>query len=99
MGSVAAMTSGSDQRYFAEDQAVKVAQGVSGAVAHKGSLKRFFEYLHTGVKHGLQDLGFSDLPQLHDALYSGAMRFEIRTAAAQVEGGVHSLVSYSKQLY
>ncbi|CAL1701984.1 unnamed protein product [Somion occarium] len=67
-------------RYFSESSAVKVAQGVSGDVQDKGSVKAFLPYLHAGVKRG-------------------RVRFELRTASAQVEGGVHGLHSYTKRLF
>lgn len=37
-------------RYFASGAPVKVAQGVSGAVIDKGSLRRYLRYLIQGVK-------------------------------------------------
>ena len=78
---------------------MKVAQGVSGAVVDKGSLKRYIPYMLQGVRHGMQDAGVRSLEQCWERLYSGELRFEIRSPAAQREGGVHSLHSYSKRLY
>jgi IMP dehydrogenase len=41
-------------------------------------------------------MGYRDIPGLHEALYDGRLRFERRTAAALVEGTVHSLHSYQE---
>ena len=98
MGSIEAMSKGSAKRYFAEGQGVKVAQGVSGAVVDKGSIRRFVPYLLQGVKHGLQDLGAKTLPDLNAMREAGGLRMEIRSAAAQREGGVHGLHQYSKNI-
>jgi IMP dehydrogenase len=95
MGSIEAMSKGSAKRYFATDVNVKVAQGVSGAVVDKGSLKQYVPYLTTGVKHGFQDLGLKSVAAVHHALNSGQLRWEVRSPAAQKEGGVHSLHSYA----
>eukprot|EP01027_Heterolobosea_sp_BB2_P022227 GEZU01032714.1.p1 GENE.GEZU01032714.1~~GEZU01032714.1.p1 ORF type:complete len:521 (+),score=180.49 GEZU01032714.1:89-1651(+) len=99
MGSVDAMTKGSGQRYFNDKGRVRVAQGVSGAVADKGSLHQFIPYLQHGMRLALQDLGCKSVTELQDAMYSGELRFELRSPAAQVEGGVHGLHSYEKKLY
>lgn len=99
MGSIDAMKKGSDDRYFGGAATVKVAQGVSGQVQDKGSLRRYVPYIVQGVRHGLQDIGAKTLEDLHKKLYNGTLRFELRSAAAQREGGVHGLHSYEAKLY
>ncbi|TDL18427.1 IMP dehydrogenase [Rickenella mellea] len=86
-------------RYFSESSAVKVAQGVSGDVQDKGSVKAFLPYLHAGVQHSLQDIGVRGIRELQEEVRGGRVRFELRTASAQVEGGVHGLNSYTKRLF
>ena len=108
MGSLEAMDRGGEKRYVWEEKkqmtgtgsaAVKVAQGVSGAVQDKGTLRRYIPYLIQGVRHGLQDAGIKSLTEAKDMLHNGKVRFEIRSPAAQKEGGVHGLHSYQKRLY
>ena len=99
MASIEAMEGGGGaKRYNVEDQKIKVAQGVSGAVVDKGSLFEFVPYLMQGVRHALQDMGCRDIPALHKALYSQKLRFEPRSLAAQAQGGVHGLYSYKKPI-
>ncbi|EIE84255.1 inosine-5'-monophosphate dehydrogenase [Rhizopus delemar RA 99-880] len=108
MGSIDAMSqksaTGKDgnaatKRYFSEGDAVKVAQGVVGNVLDKGSARKFITYLITGVQHSLQDIGCSSVTDLKNSVYAGQVRFEKRTAAAQMEGGVHGLHSFEKKLF
>ncbi|EPS99750.1 hypothetical protein FOMPIDRAFT_1123851 [Fomitopsis schrenkii] len=86
-------------RYFSEASAVKVAQGVSGDVQDKGSVKQFLPYLYAGLQHSFQDIGVTNLQAFQEGVRAGQVRFELRTASAQVEGGVHGLHSYTKRLF
>ncbi|KAJ5179887.1 Aldolase-type TIM barrel [Penicillium capsulatum] len=106
MGSIAVMEdkgkSGSNAgtaRYFSENDKVKVAQGVAGSVIDRGSITKFIPYLVAGVQHSLQEIGVRNLDALHDGVDSGMVRFEMRSASAQVEGNVHGLHSHEKKLY
>ncbi|KAG2338479.1 IMP dehydrogenase/GMP reductase [Suillus weaverae] len=72
---------------------VKVAQGVSGDVQDKGSVKAFIPHLYVGVQHSLQDTGVCSVTELQEGVMEGRVRFEMRTASAQVEG------VYTKRLY
>ncbi|KAF3448804.1 hypothetical protein FNV43_RR09517 [Rhamnella rubrinervis] len=99
MGSLEAMTKGSDARYLGDKAKLKIAQGVVGAVADKGSVLKFIPYTMQAVKQGFQDLGASSLQSAHDLLRSRVLRLEVRTGAAQVEGGVHGLISYEKKAF
>jgi IMP dehydrogenase len=96
MGSLDAMKKGSDARYLSESGHLKIAQGVSGTVRDKGSVKTMIPYLIHGVKQGFQDLGARSLVQAHEMLDSGQMTMEVRTGAAQHEGGIHDMHSYTK---
>lgn len=106
MGSIAVMEdkgkTGSNAgavRYFSENDKIKVAQGVAGSVIDHGSITQYIPYLVAGVQHSLQDIGVKSLDALHDGVNSGQVRFEMRSASAQVEGNVHGLHSHEKKLY
>ncbi len=94
MASIEAMEQGGSKRYFADREQILVAQGVSGFVVDKGSVKNLVPYILQGLRHSFQDLGVRDVTSLHDALYGDSLLFELRTHSAQKEGGVHSLHSY-----
>eukprot|EP00921_Rhytidocystis_pertsovi_P005866 GHVQ01010031.1.p1 GENE.GHVQ01010031.1~~GHVQ01010031.1.p1 ORF type:complete len:283 (+),score=48.01 GHVQ01010031.1:817-1665(+) len=89
----------SASRYFAEDQVVRVAQGVSGAVVDKGSVRSLIPHVIQGVKHGMQDVGVRTVGELHKGLYDGSwVRFDVRSSSAQREGDVHDLFTYDRKL-
>jgi len=96
MGSIEAMESGSKHRYFVKNRAVRVAQGVSGCVQDKGSMRVYLPYLIQGVRHGLQDIGTKTVKALQQAMQDGSIRFEIRSPSAQREAGIHDLHSFKR---
>jgi len=98
MGSLEAMKKGGDHRYFSDKEIIKVAQGVSGTVVDKGTIRRFVPYLLQGIRHGFQDIGVKSVEELRSGVLDGVVRFERRSAAAQAEGSVHSLHSYEKYM-
>jgi len=95
MGSLEAMSKGSADRYFVKGK-VSVAQGVSGSVQDKGSLRDYIPYLIQGVKHGFQDAGVASLFEMLQHQQDGLIRFEVRSPASQKEAEIHSLHSWKK---
>lgn len=99
MASFEAMKAGGAKRYFSDDQEIKVAQGVSGTVVDKGSMFQFVPYLVQGLKQSFQDIGVRSIPELHEKMYAGKIRFERRTLSAQAQGTVHGLFSYTYPIF
>ncbi|KAJ0153735.1 hypothetical protein HZ326_3907 [Fusarium oxysporum f. sp. albedinis] len=62
------------------------------------SINKFVPYLAAGLKHSLQDSGMTSLKTMHESAEAGELRFELRTASAQLEGNVN-MESYEKKLY
>jgi IMP dehydrogenase len=96
MGSPEAMQARGSKRYMEAEEAIKIAQGVSGTVVDKGSVIDYVPYLLQGLKHALQDVGCSCLAELRQAVAGGPVRFEKRSVSARIEGGVHSLYSFQE---
>jgi IMP dehydrogenase len=59
-------------------------------------VKTMIPYLAHGVKQGFQDLGANSLSKVHELLATGELTMEVRTGAAQREGGIHDMHSYTK---
>jgi IMP dehydrogenase len=96
MGSLAAMEKGSEARYLSDSQALKIAQGVSGTVKAKGSVARTVPFLAQAVRQGFQDMGVRSIDAARAAVGAGVARVEVRSGAAQAEGGVHDMHSFDK---
>jgi len=98
MGSMDALKNRMGGRYSYNSSSIskeiKVAQGVSGEVVSKGSINRHIPYLIGGVKSGLQNLGYCNLSELHNALRTGNLLMEIRSFCSQREGNVHDIFNY-----
>ncbi len=96
MGSLEAMAKGSEARYLSDTQALKIAQGVAGTVRAKGSVRSSVPFLAQAVRQGFQDMGVRSIAGARAAIAAGAARLEVRSGAAQAEGGVHDLQSFEK---
>ncbi len=91
MGSLEAQANNSATRYYGESQKLIIAQGVSGTVKAKGSVKSIVLHTAQAIKHGFQDAGSQNIIEAHEALHSGTQRLEVRTGASISEGGVHDM--------
>lgn len=86
MGSLAAMESGSKDRYFQEGNKKLVPEGVEGRVAYKGLVADTIFQLIGGIRSGMGYLGSKDL----DTLYETA-RFVVQTGAGLRESHPHDI--------
>ncbi|KEG01824.1 inosine-5'-monophosphate dehydrogenase, putative [Plasmodium vinckei vinckei] len=111
MGSMEAMYNkqfNSKSRYLVEDKIfgtvydptndIKISQGVSASLVDKGSVLNLIPHLVKAVKHGFQSIGAKSIPQLHSKLYSGDLKFDIRSINSIKEGKVSdNLIFNSKK--
>lgn len=86
MGSLAAMESGSKDRYFQDGNKKLVPEGVEGRIAFKGYVADTIFQLIGGIKSGMGYLGAKDF----DTLYNTA-NFVIQTASGFRESHPHDI--------
>ncbi|MBN1443422.1 MAG: IMP dehydrogenase [Planctomycetes bacterium] len=96
MASLEAMERGGGKRYGYSESSLKVAQGVAGLVVDKGSVFDLVPYIVQSLRQSFQDIGVRTIPQLHAAIDSGDILYEIRSPSAQREGAVHGLLAYQE---
>jgi IMP dehydrogenase len=94
MGSLEAMRKGSADRYGLSSNAAMAAEGVEGAVADKGPLSNYVRHLVQCLKQSMQKIGGKTIGELQEK-----SSFVLVSAASQIEGGVHDLVTYEKPDY
>ena len=86
MGSIAAMESGSKDRYFQEDAKKLVPEGVEGRVAYKGTVEDTVFQLIGGIRSGMGYCGACDIPTLKETA-----RFVKISAASLKESHPHDI--------
>ena len=91
MGSLAAMASGSKDRYFQEGNKKLVPEGVEGRIAYKGYVSDTIFQLIGGIRSGMGYLGSKDLPTLFETA-----KFVVQTSAGLRESHPHD-VSITKE--
>ena len=86
MGSIAAMESGSKDRYFQEDAKKLVPEGVEGRVAYKGTVEDTVFQLIGGIRSGMGYCGAKDIETLKNTA-----RFVKISAASLKESHPHDI--------
>ncbi len=86
MGSIAAMESGSKDRYFQEDAKKLVPEGVEGRVAYKGPVEDTVFQMVGGIRSGMGYCGAKDIETLKDTA-----RFVKISAASLKESHPHDI--------
>ncbi len=65
MGSLAAMSKGSSDRYFQAEAKKFVPEGVEGRVPYKGPLSETIYQMVGGIRSGMGYCGCADIPEMH----------------------------------
>jgi IMP dehydrogenase len=86
MGSVGAMSEGSADRYFQEDQKKLVPEGIEGMVPHKGPLGDVVFQLVGGLRAGMGYTGSATIEDMHRSAH-----FMRMSAAGLVESHPHDV--------
>jgi IMP dehydrogenase len=90
MGSIAAMKSGSRDRYFQEDEFSEsklIPEGIEGRVPYRGSVMNLIPLLIGGVRAGMGLTGCRSIDELHEKA-----RFVRITFAGLKESHVHDVI-------
>jgi len=95
MGSLGAMEQGSAARYGAQENQLRIPEGVSGLIPSRGAVSEWIPCLLQGLRQGMHKLGYSTIRSLHQAIDQGEMKCEMRSSEAKREGEVHGLFEYS----
>ena len=66
MGSIGAMSEGSKDRYFQQENRKLVPEGVEGRVPFKGTVSESVYQILGGVRSGMGYCGCKDIPELHE---------------------------------
>ena len=98
MGSLEAAVRGSAARYDVQSFEDYVAEGVVGTVRSKGPVSKWVPQIKTGIRKCLQSLGFRNLEELHEAVFSGKIQLERMSESGKREAGIHDLVEYRRDL-
>jgi IMP dehydrogenase len=97
MGSLKAMDKGSAVRYSTQNSALRIPEGVCGAVPSRGSIEEWIPLLLQGVVQGFHKLGERSIRGLHDSWTENKTQLERRSMGAVREGNVHSLYEWGAE--
>tara|TARA_R100001244_G_scaffold25113_2_gene25440 strand:+ start:93312 stop:94481 length:1170 start_codon:yes stop_codon:yes gene_type:complete len=100
MASLEAWKAGGAKRYqhmtpseVNEELRTVVTQGVTSKNVTQGDdakpVSEILAYFDKGLRHAFQDIGVQKLSRLHRRVGDGHVKIELRSPAAQIEGGAH----------
>jgi IMP dehydrogenase len=69
----------------------RLPQGVSGKVDYIGSIHDFVPLIRDGLCSSLHAVNCLSIPELHEKMHAGDIRFERRSMGSMAESGVHNL--------